>query len=233
MDADPYAYSVSNTTDDELSRLRAEVERLKKELANYAVYAEEEREKQRGYYLKELADNAALKAQLAAKDAMLQEAVEAMRWCVVQYDIRRDRHSDSPRHLKVLDFLASLTKGTMRTGDMRLWMVVPTMMCRQHLLGEHLECHMFAGSIRRGIDLSGYYEHGLFEIHSLKKRHDALVVEMCRRGYTHKTPLDFETQEVRGHIDRLNATAELVTRCTRCRENSNESSLGSPSTKPR
>lgn len=39
---------------------------------------------------------------------------------------------------------------------MRMWKVNPKNMCRQHLLGEHVECHMFVGAILKGISLSGY-----------------------------------------------------------------------------
>jgi hypothetical protein len=37
-----------------------------------------------------------------------------------------------------------------------MWMVDPRQMCRQHLLGEHNELHMFAGTMRKGIGLAGY-----------------------------------------------------------------------------
>jgi hypothetical protein len=30
---------------------------------------------------------------------------------------------------------------------MRMWMVPPKVMCRKHLLGEHVEIHMLAGSL--------------------------------------------------------------------------------------
>ena len=33
---------------------------------------------------------------------------------------------------------------------MRMWMVDPQIMCRQHLLGEHTEMHMFVGTLKRG-----------------------------------------------------------------------------------
>ena len=32
---------------------------------------------------------------------------------------------------------------------MRMWLVPPQLMCDQHLLGEHLEMHMFIGTIRK------------------------------------------------------------------------------------
>ena len=33
---------------------------------------------------------------------------------------------------------------------MRDWKVNPKLLCRQHLLGNHLEVHMFVGTLRRG-----------------------------------------------------------------------------------
>lgn len=44
---------------------------------------------------------------------------------------------------------------------MRMWMVPPELMCRQHLLGEHVELHMFVGAINKGtsvVTLPGYCE---------------------------------------------------------------------------
>lgn len=45
---------------------------------------------------------------------------------------------------------------------MRHWLVRPELMCSKHLLGEHLECHMFLGSMRGNKSLDGFYEGGLF-----------------------------------------------------------------------
>lgn len=62
-------------------------------------------------------------------------------------------------------------------------MVDPAVLCRKHLLGEHVECHMFVGAILKGISLAGYKAKGLIEIHNLKLRHEALSREMLKRGY--------------------------------------------------
>ncbi len=72
---------------------------------------------------------------------------------------------------------------------MRQWMCDPRIMCRQHLLGEHVEHHMFMGSIVKGLDMSGYLKLNLLEPASLFKRHDELVDEMGKRGYNHRSPL--------------------------------------------
>ena len=36
---------------------------------------------------------------------------------------------------------------------MRMWNVDPKLMCNKHLLGEHVEMHMFFGTIQKGISM--------------------------------------------------------------------------------
>jgi len=103
---------------------------------------------------------------------------------------------------------------------MRMWMVSPKHMCRKHLLGEHLETHMFVGCILKGIKLEGYINKGLLEVDSLRNRHNALVKEMNRRGYNHKSPLkDFRNKNTtRVSINRNLSFKELMNRCKECRD---------------
>jgi hypothetical protein len=107
-------------------------------------------------------------------------------------------------------------------------MVRTTWMCRRHLLGEHLECHMFLGSLKKKISLIGYLNSNCFEPLKLKERHNLLAAEMISRGYRHKSPLDFSS-EVLSYLDetQLNHKIEvessfqdLVRRCKECRESS-------------
>ena len=106
---------------------------------------------------------------------------------------------------------------------MRQWMVNPKFMCRRHLLGEHVEHHMFVGTILKGISLTGYLKGGQLEPASLKSRHDELVEEMRSRGYNHKTPLqplpqDFEKEVYFSTIiNREASLVELLRRCPDCR----------------
>ena len=116
---------------------------------------------------------------------------------------------------------------------MRMWLVDTQRMCRQHLLGEHVEMHMFAGSIRAGISLRGYIERGLVIVHRLRERHDALAKEIRRRGWNHKSPLlsPGETQrdlfqfysgrEGSGALefDVKKSRQDLLRRCPACRSN--------------
>lgn len=110
---------------------------------------------------------------------------------------------------------------------MRMWMTDPRIQCKDHLLGEHLEMHMFVGTLRRFTDVSGYLRNNLLEPLSLRARHDELVVEMERRGYNHKSPLkDFPlehlTEErIQTQIDRLASFEELINRCPKCAERYN------------
>lgn len=110
---------------------------------------------------------------------------------------------------------------------MRMWMVDPQFMCRQHLLGEHREIHALIGSMRKGLRLDGFIQKGILEPKSAHTRHDDLVLEMERRGYRHDTPIDaFEFHEL---ISRLYHPAnsvevarewsynELMERCESCR----------------
>jgi hypothetical protein len=99
---------------------------------------------------------------------------------------------------------------------MRMWMVNPSLMCRKHLLGEHVELHMFVAGIRRGLNLQGYIDKKLLEPHSIVRRHDELVRELHRRGYRHRSPLPGFVAARAGSINRRENLAELARRCEQC-----------------
>jgi hypothetical protein len=99
---------------------------------------------------------------------------------------------------------------------MRSWGIPPELLCRPHLLGEHRELHMMLGSISRGRSLWGLIEGGLIEVHSIVPRHEQIVTEMYRRGYTHNTPVPQISLPVFGYIDWLNSMHVLMMRCIEC-----------------
>jgi len=102
---------------------------------------------------------------------------------------------------------------------MRMWMTDPALLCRQHLLGEHKECHMLAGCIRRGKTLGRYLTDGLVDPTRLRERHDALVAEMVRRGYNHRSPLqEYQYGGPPGCVDSDANLVELARRCPECRK---------------
>lgn len=110
---------------------------------------------------------------------------------------------------------------------MRQWNVPPKLMCRQHLLGEHLEVHMFVTNLREGRPLNGFVANGLLEVHTLKKRHQQLVWEMKRRGYKHKSRLPAVPKQIRGKIDWKVNLRVLASRCEECRRRQNENNVRS------
>jgi hypothetical protein len=101
---------------------------------------------------------------------------------------------------------------------MRDWGVDPKFMCKKHLLGNHLELHMFLGCILKGKNIDGYIKSGFVEIHNIKSHHDRLVEEMKRRGYNHKSPLIVPHQlRILGEINKKKSLMELKERCKDCR----------------
>lgn len=102
---------------------------------------------------------------------------------------------------------------------MRAWMVDPEVLCQQHLLGEHVEMHMFVGSLRKGLSLQGYLDMGLVEPRRIAERHERLVAEMARRGMNHASPLPEYTYDgPDGVVDVEHSYLELARRCADCRE---------------
>jgi hypothetical protein len=76
---------------------------------------------------------------------------------------------------------------------MRIWDVASSRLCRQHLLGEHRELHAVWAILTQG--KRGYRHHPETrrwegKLKALFIRHEALVEEMKRRGFQHRSPLD-------------------------------------------
>jgi hypothetical protein len=94
-----------------------------------------------------------------------------------------------------------------------MWAADPTVLCRQHLLGEHVEMHMFVGHLARGARLGAYAT--LCETWRIKSRHEELVAEMLHRGYSHNSPLEYEDQLHQGKLAD-DSLAELRRRCPKC-----------------
>ena len=105
---------------------------------------------------------------------------------------------------------------------MRMWGVKPNILCRKHLLGEHLEIHMFVGTILADKSIKGYLKNKLLDTRKLKKRHKELVREMKWRGYKHKSSLPKFFIEKIGAIDIKENKVELFKRCKDCRKNIKE-----------
>lgn len=100
---------------------------------------------------------------------------------------------------------------------MRMWLVDPSLLCDKHLLGEHLEMHMFAGTIKKKVSLNGYIKNGLVDLRLINQRHDALVKEMVSRDINHKSPLEYIEPIEEGNVNVEENLKELCKRCPSCR----------------
>lgn len=110
---------------------------------------------------------------------------------------------------------------------MRMWMVNPSIFCRQHLMGQHVEFHMFLGSLKRKIRIDGYIESNCIEILALNSYHDFCVQEMLKRGYNHHTPLPLISEDILSYynkylsvkVDQQAALDLLLSKCPICKFN--------------
>ncbi len=100
---------------------------------------------------------------------------------------------------------------------MRMWGVPPELLCDRHLLGEHVEMHMFVGSLRKGISVAGYVRDGLVDLSRIRARHRELAREMRRRGMHHRSPLPKHRRIRGGEVNVAANLRELSRRCPRCR----------------
>lgn len=104
---------------------------------------------------------------------------------------------------------------------MRMWNVPVELMCGKHLRGEHVETHMFLGTLNRGSSLQGYIDKGLFDLSKLQSRHDELAAEMKSRGDNHQSPLFVVPRlhpkwDQPSKIDTQENILELSRRCEHC-----------------
>jgi hypothetical protein len=106
----------------------------------------------------------------------------------------------------------------------RMWGVDPRLLCDRHLLGEHVEMHMFLGTIRHGHSVQGYVEGGIVDPHRVYARHEVLALEMTQRGMRHRSPMVITAEDEcsmaalpTAVIDAEANLVELARRCERCR----------------
>lgn len=106
---------------------------------------------------------------------------------------------------------------------MRMWMLPARALCRQHLLGEHAEIHKAVGNLKHtGKWARSLIRKGYLDPRSFRSRHAELAAEMKRRGYNHRSPLEFPDSLVAEfgpvHIDTDKAREDLAGRCEECRK---------------
>jgi len=83
---------------------------------------------------------------------------------------------------------------------------------------------MFKGHLEAGRKIEGYIESNCVEPFSIIERHNALVQEMQRRGYVHKSELNAVslssyTKQSNVKINKESSLNNLLSRCEGCRNN--------------
>ena len=101
---------------------------------------------------------------------------------------------------------------------MRMWNTKTAEMCDKHLLGEHVEMHMFVGTLNKKKSIKGYLNKGLVEVHNIKGRHEEIAKEMKERGFNHKSELPKYKKTRIGKVSIKNNKLELARRCKVCRK---------------
>ncbi len=100
---------------------------------------------------------------------------------------------------------------------MRMWGIDPKKLCQKHLLGEHMEMHMFVGTIKKGISIKGYINKGLVNPQLIYKRHNLIAKEMTRRGMNHMSPIAFDCSNLPSSpIAVKQNERQLKERCKKC-----------------
>ena len=114
---------------------------------------------------------------------------------------------------------------------MRMWLCDPEILCQKHLCGEHVEMHMFLGTLKKGKKMDGFFKNNLFEPRSLYQRHEDLKNEMIKRGYNHKSCMeececalifDLPIDKQYWEVDKDAALKDLLSRCPECHSRFNQ-----------
>ena len=106
---------------------------------------------------------------------------------------------------------------------MRMWMVNPGFLCRNHLLGEHSEIHKHRHNFEKKHNMTGRAKQ--IDPARMQERHDELVLEMEKRGYNHQSPYtqpDITYLPPMPEVDINFNLKDLKERCEECKGRINE-----------
>ena len=107
---------------------------------------------------------------------------------------------------------------------MRMWMVNPKIMCKQHLIGEYRELFTFMGAVREKKSISGYIKNNLLEPLSVKNRYEVLKSEMINRNYKPKKEFIVQDmnyiskKELNNKVNVHKSLNDLLNRCPECKK---------------
>jgi hypothetical protein len=108
---------------------------------------------------------------------------------------------------------------------MRMWLCDPRILCQKHLCGEHVEMHMFLGTLKKKRKIDGFLRNNLLQPRLLFQRHEDLKDEMINRGYNHNSCIkesdcecveDLPDEKKYWEVNREQALINLLERCPQC-----------------
>ena len=106
---------------------------------------------------------------------------------------------------------------------MRMWMIDPSMLCKNHLLGEHGEIHKHRHNFEKGHKIDGRLTPFVaIEPLNMEDRHNKIAIEMFNRGYNHKSPYTqpdlsmYDKSKIDVSVDLDLSIGELRKRCVEC-----------------
>ncbi len=106
---------------------------------------------------------------------------------------------------------------------MKMWSILPATMCDQHILGEHVDMHVFADWMRHRREEPWHYiKNGMVNVNAVTSRHDVLAEEMVKRSRTHNSPAITFTiwrfHRTHDELDLIANIAALHALCAACKE---------------
>ena len=104
-----------------------------------------------------------------------------------------------------------------------MWGIDPSLLCKQHLLGEHGEIHKHRPNFVKKHKITKRISPIVqIEPENMQKRHDELALEMLKRGYNHNSPYEqpdisyLKSEERYAKIDKNISINNLINRCSEC-----------------
>jgi len=102
---------------------------------------------------------------------------------------------------------------------MRMWMIDPSKMCTQHIVGEHMEIHKHRHNFVKKHSISGRIKPIVqIEPLAMKKRHDVLVkyLKNHKSPYTLPDLSHLPKEELNAKVDIDYSYNDLISRCDKC-----------------
>ncbi len=99
----------------------------------------------------------------------------------------------------------------------RIWMIKPSLLCRNHLLGQWKELFQLIGSLKAGKSIKGHLDKKQVTTKGINEYAQEVRQEMLKRGYNPKEWTKYECENI-GDIDLSYNLLDLCERCSECKK---------------